>query len=399
MSVYARIVHMHESKDYILRPLFDGQADAPPVLSWWGRGVSLFNDPGIVEGGPATTSEVAGLLDDRLHPAWESQLRGGASLDQCRLGKKPQTFPSGVGRAAVSGISANIAPSKSVSMLMVAGDQHLAHFVAATHLDAVRAALDFLQDYGDIARYGSDLIGLVGVLDQRYTSKVGNPHLSTTATIANVAPRTDGKWIGPDTRELLRWMNPVGTYVETYLLRTLSLYPSLEISTAVGDGLPVVTCGVIDAEMCQRYSSDSSTRRPRPAARGLASAVTSTRLPHTDTTLTALRQRIHHDTEPVTLGERRELPTGTDQHLDQALRHAAHRLRTHLTTRSQVSTHYLMTSALAGLTLAGPVDSSLDRDVQLLVTELAGHPDFRDRIYRGARARDKDRASVAPVFR
>lgn len=396
MSLYARIVHMHESKDYILRPLWDGRAQVPPVLSWWGRGVESFDTECIVEGGPATTEGVAGLLDDRLHPDWVRRLRGGASLEDCRLGKKPQSFPAGVTRSAVAGISANMAPSKSVSMLMVAGDETLAHVVTQGHLDAVRAALNFLQDHGDASRTSADLIGLVGVLDQRYTSTVGNPHLSTTATIVNSAPRRDRKWVSPDTRELLRWMVPVGTYVEAHLLRALSIYPSLDTSVAAGDGLPSVTCGAVDEGMCQRFSSDSTLRRPRPAARGLASAVTSTRLPHTDVTLQALRQRIHLDTEPLTLGEPRELPAGTDRHLDDALTHAVHRLNTHLVTRSTVSIHYVVSSALAGLTLAGPVDSSLDRDAGLLVQELNAHPDIRDRIYRGARAKREDRASVAP---
>lgn len=395
MSLYARIVHMHESKDYILRPLWDGRAQVPPVLSWWGRGVESFDNECIVEGGPATAEGVAGLLDDRLRPDWARRLRDGATLEDCRLGKKPQAFPAGVDRSAVAGISANTAPSKSVSMLMVAGDETLAHVVTQAHLDAVRAALNFLQDYGDVSRAGTDLIGLVGVLDQRYTSKVGNPHLSTTATIVNCAPRRDGKWVGPDTRQLLRWMFPLGTYVEAHLRRALSVYPALGTAVTIGDGLPSVTRGAIDEGICQRFSSDSTLRRPLPAARGLASAVTSTRLPHTDVTLQELRQRIHMDTEPVPLGERRELPAGTDRHLDDALTHAVHRLNTHLATRSTVSIHYLVSSALAGLTLADPVDSSLDRDAGLLVQELNAHPDIRDRIYRGARARREDNASVA----
>lgn len=396
MSVYARIVHMHESKDYILRPLWDGRAEVPPVLSWWGRGVESFDDPCTVEGGPATTEGVAGLLDDRLHPSWARRLRGGATLEDCRLGRKPPVFSADVTRSAVAGISANIAPSKSVSMLMVAGDDTLAHIVTQAHLDAVRAALNFLQDHGAIARYGMDVLGLVGVLDQRYTSKVGNPHLSTTATIVNNAPRRDGKWVSPDTREILRWMFPVGTYVEAYMLRALSAYPELKTSVTIGDGLPSVTCGAVDEGMCQRFSSDSTTRRPLPAARGLASVVTSSRPSHADLTLRALRRHTELDTEPVMLGEREALPMGTEKYLGAAREHALARLTTRHAGRAILLTHHLVSSALAGLILAGAVNSPLDHDVRRLVQLLRDHPALREQIQVGARVEREGRASVTP---
>lgn len=399
MSVYTRVVHMHESKHYILRPLWDGEHDVPPSLSWWGRGVEAFDDEGTVEGGPATTEETAGLLDERLHPGWAQRLCDGATLDACRLGKRPQTFPDGVARSAVAGIAANIAPSKSVSMLMVAGDKAVANFVTATHRDAVTAALNFLQDYGDIARAQSDLHGLVGVLDQRYTSKVGNPHLSTTATIINCAPRRDGKWVAPDTREILRWMYPVATYVDAYMLRALSTYPELKASVTIGEGLPSINSDAVDEGTCQRYSSDSDTRRPLPASRGLASAVYSVRPANTDVTLQELRRRTQLDTEPVTLGEPQALPEWTEAHLNTALDHAVDRLTNHLTKRRTVSTHYLISSALTGLTLAGPVGSALHRDVRLLVPLLAQHHAFRDRVHLSERFTGEERDSVAPGFR
>lgn len=399
MSVYTRVVHMHESKDYILRPLWDGEHDVPPSLSWWGRGVEAFDDEVTVEGGPATTEETAGLLDDRLHPGWAQRVRDGATLDACRLGKRPQTFPDGVARSAVAGITANIAPSKSVSMLMVAGDKAVANFVTATHRDAVAAALDFLQDYGDIARAQGDLHGLVGVLDQRYTSKVGNPHLSTTATIINCAPRRDGKWVSPDTREILRWMYPVATYVDAYMLRALSTYPELKASVTIGKGLPAIISAAVDEGTCQRFSSDGITRRPLPASRGLASAVHSVRPANTDVTLHELRRRTQLDTEPVTLSEPDALPEWTEHHLHTALAHAVDRLANHLTKRRTVSTHYLISSALAGLTLAGPVDSPLDRDVRLLVPLLAQHHAFRERVQLSDRFTGEERDSVVPGFR
>lgn len=399
MSIYTRVVHTHESKDYILRPLSDSESSVPPNLTWWGRGVAAFNDPRIVEGGPADPDAVAGLLDDRLHPRWEDFLRGGATLDSCRLGRKPATFAGGVQRAAVAGLSGNVAPSKSVSMLMVAGDEHVANLVTAAHRQAVAAALDFLQDNGDIARAGHDLIGLVGVLDQRYTSKVGNPHLSTTATIVNVAPRHDGKWVATQTREVLRWMIAVKTYTDAHLHRTLSTHPELKLSVTPGDGLPTVTSDAVDAGTCQRYCGDESTREPLPAAPTLASTVSSTHTADTDVTLPALRKRTQLDGTPVALGEPNSLPAWTEEHLHTALSHAAGWLTTQHGKRATLGTHHLVSSALVGLLLAGPVDSPLDSDITTLMHMLSDRPDVRHRVWHSHRFDQKDRDGVAPTLR
>lgn len=390
-----RVVHTHESKEYILRPLWDGEAAVAPCLSWWGRAVAAFNDPFSTEGGPATTEAVAGLLDDRLHPRWADRLRDGATLDSCRLGRKPATFAGGVERSAVAGISGNFAPSKSISMLMVAGNEDVANLVTLTHHQAAVAALDFLQNHAAIARTGADLIGLLGVLDQRYTSKVANPHLSTTATIINAAPRSDGKWVTPQAREIMRWMIAMSSYVDAHMQRALAVFPNLRVTVQPADRLPAVISGAVGEELCQRYSADNSARRPLPTAPTRASVVTTTRSTHSDLTLAELRRRIQLD-ELVTLGSRQELPHASNSQLHSALLHAVARINDRYSGSSLLRESHLVSAALVGLIQAGPVHSELDHDVDALVHQLSEHHALRDRVRLGRHFTYEGGGHVAP---
>lgn len=380
MSLFLRIVHIDESKDYVLRSLWDGEEEVAPHLTWWGRAVPALDDPLTVEGGAAPTAEVSALLDDRLHPRWVERVREGATLDSCRLGRKPASYKSGAERSAVAAVSANFAPSKSISMLLVAGDESVARLVSQTHRQAVTNALNFLQKYADVARANAELAGLLGILDQRYSSKAWNPHLSTTATIVNAAPRTDGKWVAPDGRELLRWLLPMSSFIDAYLLRVLAAYPSLKVVARPTDGLPTIVSHAVSEETCQRYSTDSSKRRPLPTAPDLASVAYTSRINRFDLALPELQRRIRLDTEPVVLGVRQELPEGSDTYLHRAFGLAVERLFSRYSESSRLRGSHLVSAALSGLILAGPVRSSVEKDALELVRLLSEFHLLRDRV-------------------
>ncbi len=185
-------------EDYYL-----GSGEAPGV--WAGRLAAGLGLEGVVEG------EVLRALLDRHHPETGMPLVvGGRSV-------------------LVKAFDVTFSAPKSVSLLHALGDPGTASVVGIAHVEAVAAALGFLEARAAVTRRQVDGVrrrvgtsGWAAATFVHRTSREGDPQLHTHTVIPNLVHRTDGRWVSIDAAELYRWGKAAGSVYQEQLRRLLA---------------------------------------------------------------------------------------------------------------------------------------------------------------------------------
>lgn len=197
--------------EYVLRQVaggledyYLGSGEAPGV--WSGRLAAQLGLAGVVEG------DGLRALIDRRHPVSGETLAAG-------LGRKPK----------VRAIDATFSAPKSVSLLWAFGGPEVASVISIAHVEAVEAALAFVEEHAAVTRRQRRGVRLraatsgwaVATFVHR-TSRAGDPQLHTHAVIANLVCRDDGRWVSLDATPLYRWAKAAGCVYQEELRRRLS---------------------------------------------------------------------------------------------------------------------------------------------------------------------------------
>jgi conjugative relaxase-like TrwC/TraI family protein len=120
---------------------------------------------------------------------------------------------------------------KSVSLLWALGSEPVAEVVASAHLEAVEAALGFLEEKAAVARVQSQGVrrrvateGWVLAGFAHRTSREGDPQLHTHCLVPNLVRRSgDGRHVAFDAGPLFEWARAAGSVYQNQLQRSLSL--------------------------------------------------------------------------------------------------------------------------------------------------------------------------------
>ena len=277
-------------EDYYL-----GAGEAPGV--WSGR---LAGELGLV--GVVGAAELRALIE-RRHPGSGEALGGGRT-------------------ARVRAVDATFSAPKSVSLLWAFGDPETAAVVSVAHVEAVEAALGFVERRAAVTRRQrggvrarASTSGWAAATFVHRTSRSGDPQLHTHAVIPNVVRRDDGVWVALDATELYRWAKAAGSVYQEQLRRLL--VERLGVAwgpdrngcrelNGIGDAqLRAFSkrTGQIEAYLAARGESDLADRRARMRADEAASVATR---PAKDRTLTPQRLRDRWDAEAAAVG----LPCG-----------------------------------------------------------------------------------------
>ncbi len=183
-------------EDYYL-----GSGEAPGV--WTGRLAEQLGLVGVVQ-----AVDLRSLIDAR-HPD------SGALA-----GSKPAT---------VRAIDATFSAPKSVSLLWAFGPPETATAVSIAHVEAVQAALSFVEGRAAVTRrqvngvrQRAETSGWAAATFVHRSSREGDPQLHTRTVIANLVCRQDGAWVAIDTTALYRWAKAAGSVYQEDLRRRLS---------------------------------------------------------------------------------------------------------------------------------------------------------------------------------
>jgi conjugative relaxase-like TrwC/TraI family protein len=197
--------------EYVLRQVaggledyYLGSGEAPGV--WSGGLAARLGLAGVVEG------DVLRALIDRRHPVSGETLTAGS-------GPKP----------TVRAIDATFSAPKSVSLLWAFGGPEVASVISIAHVEAVEAALAFVEERAAVTRCQRRGVRLraatsgwaVATFVHR-TSRAGDPQLHTHAVIANLVCRDDGRWVSLDATALYRWAKAAGCVYQEELRQRLS---------------------------------------------------------------------------------------------------------------------------------------------------------------------------------
>jgi conjugative relaxase-like TrwC/TraI family protein len=195
--------------EYVLEQVAEGLEDyylvageAPGV--WTGR---LAAQLGLV--GTVTADDLRALID-RRHPATAEPLGGP---------KQP----------TVRAVDATFSSPKSVSLLWAFGTEEIAAVVSIAHVEAVEAALRFVESRAAVSRRQTGGVrvrakssGWVAATFVHRTSREGDPQLHTHCVIPNLVQRHDGAWVALDATALYRWAKAAGSVYQEQLRRRLS---------------------------------------------------------------------------------------------------------------------------------------------------------------------------------
>jgi conjugative relaxase-like TrwC/TraI family protein len=197
--------------EYVLRQVaggledyYLGSGEAPG--GWTGRLAGQLGLVGVVEG-----DDLRALID-RRHPASGETLEAGS-------GRKP----------TVRAVDATFSAPKSVSLLWAFAGPEVASTVSIAHVEAVAAALDFVEKHAAVTRRQRDGVrvragtsGWAAATFVHRTSRAGDPQLHTHAVIPNLVRRCDGRWVSLDATALYGWAKAAGCVYQEELRRRLS---------------------------------------------------------------------------------------------------------------------------------------------------------------------------------
>jgi conjugative relaxase-like TrwC/TraI family protein len=195
--------------EYVLRQVaggledyYLGSGEAPGV--WTGRLAGQLGLAGVVE------ADGLRALIDRRHPA------SGEGLGR---GKQP----------TVRAIDATFSAPKSATLLWAFAGPEVASVVSIAHVEAVEAALGFVEGHAAVTRRQVNGIrvraatsGWAAATFVHRTSRAGDPQIHTHAVIPNVVCREDGSWVAIDAAALYRWARAAGCVYQEELRRRLS---------------------------------------------------------------------------------------------------------------------------------------------------------------------------------
>jgi len=124
---------------------------------------------------------------------------------------------------------------KSASLLFVLGDERTSAAVRQAHDEAVRAALGYMEREACVVRSGKAGRGgkeagegFVGGLFRHRTSRALDPQLHTHAVAANLAKRSDGRYIALDGTALFQQAKTGGCLYQAELRARLTEYLGVE---------------------------------------------------------------------------------------------------------------------------------------------------------------------------
>ena len=184
-------------EDYYL-----GSGEAPGV--WTGRLAEQLGLVGVVQ-----ADDLRSLIDG-CDPSSGERLAG----------SKPAT---------VRAIDATFSAPKSVSLLWAFGPPEAATAVSIAHVEAVQAALSFVEGRAAVTRRQVDGVrqragtsGWAAATFVHRSSREGDPQLHTHAVIPNLVCREDGAWVAIDATALYRWAKAAGSVYQEELRRRLS---------------------------------------------------------------------------------------------------------------------------------------------------------------------------------
>ncbi len=183
-------------EDYYL-----GSGEAPGV--WSGQLADQLGLVGVVE-----ANDLRALIDGR-HPVSGEQ-----------LASKPGT---------VRAIDATFSAPKSVSLVWAFGAPEVAATVSIAHVEAVQAALGFVEQRAAVTRRQVNGVrvrattsGWAAATFVHRSSREGDPQMHTHAVIANVVRRGDGAWVALDASVLYRWAKAAGSVYQEELRHRLA---------------------------------------------------------------------------------------------------------------------------------------------------------------------------------
>ncbi len=184
-------------EDYYL-----GSGEAPGV--WTGRLAEQLGLVGVVQ-----ADDLRSLIDG-CDPSSGERLAG----------SKPAT---------VRAIDATFSAPKSVSLLWAFGPPEAAAAVSIAHVEAVQAALGFVEGRAAVTRrqvngqrQRAATSGWAAATFVHRASREGDPQLHTHAVIPNLVCREDGAWVAIDATALYRWAKAAGSVYQEELRRRLS---------------------------------------------------------------------------------------------------------------------------------------------------------------------------------
>ena len=223
------ITVMH-SVQYLLNTVTNGDTQAPasgpvkyyhqsgtPPGRWYGKGLAAL---GIEVNDTVSRNQAERLFEHFLHPN-----QAGVSLGQ----RKSQLHNWGKQDSnSVSGYDFTFRIPKSISLVWGVADVNVQASIMACHDEAVRRALDWLEDNVAFTRSGKGgtvqvpIRGLLAARYDHFDTRNGDPHLHTHVAVANRVQRaSDGKWLTIDGKQMFHDAVAVSELHESLLLDIL----------------------------------------------------------------------------------------------------------------------------------------------------------------------------------
>jgi conjugative relaxase-like TrwC/TraI family protein len=196
--------------EYVLRDVVGGIEDY-----YLGCGEA----PGVWAGGLAASLGLAGVVEaDQLRVMIEGRdPTSGTALLQHDPKRKVKAY------------DVTLSAPKSASLLWALGSPEVSAVVAIAHVEAVAAALEFLDERAGVTRQQSGGVrrrvatsGLAMATFVHRTSREGDPQLHTHCVIPNMVQRQDGSWVAIDGAPTFTWAKAAGSIYQEELRRRLS---------------------------------------------------------------------------------------------------------------------------------------------------------------------------------
>ncbi|HSS10050.1 MAG TPA: MobF family relaxase, partial [Acidimicrobiales bacterium] len=138
-------------------------------------------------------------------------------------------FPPHRRDRTVQAIDVTLSPPKSVSLVWAFASPETSSVVSIAHVEAVTAALEFLQERAAVTRQQTAGVrrqvptsGFAVATFVHRTSREGDPQLHTHCVIPNLVHRPDGSYVAIDAAGLYRWAKAAGSIYQEELRRRLT---------------------------------------------------------------------------------------------------------------------------------------------------------------------------------
>ena len=178
-------------------------------------------------------------------------------------------------RRSVAGFDLTFSVPKSASLIFALGDPETSEHVLAGHLDAVHAAMGYLERRALAVRRGTgedrQTIPVGGAVAASFThalSRAGDPHLHTHVVEANLAHGADGRWSAIDSRGLFAHARAAGSLHDAHLRAELTDRLGLSWSWHEGRGWDIAGA---DPLVLAAFSGRASEIRQELAVRATRS--------------------------------------------------------------------------------------------------------------------------------